>query len=194
VHLGPSCASATIGAVWTSLASGVIGALVVALIFYGTRIPGDVAEHDRLITERDEDLSSWVADRHTELERAHRKAIKKMAPVGLLWSSERHYQLSMLNEAALHEWRDEERAAARFRAALLARETFAHRWWRHLLGGVTPELSGVTRADPILDQWVTVRDSDGNQITVDDPRARSPESVTTLDLGKASPPPPERER
>jgi hypothetical protein len=174
---------------WASLSSGVIGAVAIAVIFYGARIPGDVAKHDRLIRERDEDLSSWVADRHTDLERAHREAIKKMAPGGLLWSSERHHQLSMLNEAALHEWRDEERAAARFRAALLARETLAHRLWRRLLRDETPGLSAITRADPILDQWVTVRDSDGNQVTVDDPRFRSPESAATHELGKASPPP-----
>lgn len=174
---------------WTSLASGVIGALTIALIFYAAKIPGDVAQHDRLIEERDEDLSSWIADRHTELDRAHRKAIQEMSPDGLLWSGERHHRLSMLNEAALHEWRDEERAASRFKSELLARETQGHRLWRGLRARPVPSLTAIARADPLLDQWVEVRNSDGGQVTVDDPRKRTPESAASLDLAKASPPP-----
>jgi hypothetical protein len=66
------------------MAIAVVGGVSVALVLLIAKAPGDVARHDRLLAERDEDLDSWLADTEVDLDRELRQITEELGKVGLL--------------------------------------------------------------------------------------------------------------
>jgi hypothetical protein len=161
-----------------SLVIGIAGGVGVALVLWLVRAPGEVRDHDRLLAERDEDLGTWVADEHLELERELGRILERLSAQNLLWSSTRLAQRAGAKEQVLHAYRDQERQARRFRAELEAREEWPHKVWRKLRGGPLPTLTASERVQPILDVWREAESYEGSPICeVSDPTRRTLETA-----------------
>jgi hypothetical protein len=171
---------------WFALiVSGALGAFVAAflgLLVWLSRIPGQLDEHDRAARELDEDLATWLADRHVKLKRELRTVDSGLAARNAFHSGERGCQSGLTKESALHEYRDEERKAKRTLDALRDRETWLHRLVRWCSRS-RPELELLTpvKAVPLLDVWrlpasrhLTPTDTPA---PVDDPTARTLEGA-----------------
>lgn len=156
----------------------IIGGATVALIIWLTKIPGDVRSHDRLIRERDEDLSTWLADEKLSVDRELATLLDELAARNLVFSGARLSGGVRIKEAALQRWRDQERSAHRARAELEGHEEWPHRVWRFLLKRRLPILTAPTRGKPILDHWRAPESyEDSPEAPVSDPTTRTVETA-----------------
>jgi len=144
------------------IAGGATGATLT--ILYGAvqrfrAVPGEVDEHDRLARARDDDLAQWVADDHMRLTREMRGISNQMAAPGEGQGSQFHSgahgrALAHAKERALHAYRDQEREAQRFVAALAAAEIWVHRDQRRQTDKESGlKLTALARVQPVLDCW-----------------------------------------
>ena len=144
----PTWAVAVLGAVIGATAAW---AFAVGDRFFCAR--REVAENDRAVADHDEDLASWVSDRHLRLRRDVGRLASELNARGLFHSGELGYQLALAKETALHEYRDELRRVERAVAARREAEGRFHRVWRRLLGRSFQSPTASERAQPVLDTW-----------------------------------------
>ena len=159
-----------------ALATAVVGGLTLALVLLLAKVPHDVARHDRLLAERDEDLDSWLADTKLGLDRHLREITNDLVKQNLLYSGERNWRRVKAKEDALHRWRDEERGARRFRAELEERETLAHQFYRWYLRRPRPlrPLETPVAAAALIAHWRSPEYYEGSPVLqVDDPTQRT---------------------
>jgi hypothetical protein len=133
------------------------------LIAHGARFwsaRSEIADHDRSVDERDEDLESWVSDRSMVLRRELRKITEwhngedeQGRPRNLHYSGAHAEALAQAKERALHEYRDQERQALRDVAKLHEGEGRFHAFWRRQKRIGPPELTAHHRVQPALDYW-----------------------------------------
>ncbi|MGD0272243.1 MAG: hypothetical protein ABSB96_00695 [Gaiellaceae bacterium] len=116
------------------------------------RARGEIATHDRLTAEHDEDLASWISDRHLLLRRQLSAMTAKENARGLYSSGDHGRALAELKEQALHEYRDQLRMHDRALATLYEREGRMHRYWRRR-GKPRPAMTAPKRGAPVLDAW-----------------------------------------
>ena len=141
-----------------------------------------MASHDQFVDERDEDLSSWVADRSLALRRELAAKTEELNKRNLFRSSTHGEVLARLKERALHEYRDQERQARRDIAVVRQREDWKHRFWRSR-GQPSPELTAPARAQWILRAWRSDVVSAGPKVEVVDPTKRTlEETPRTLNM------------
>ncbi len=162
------------GAIGTVLAA----ALTLAGRFIRAR--SEVITHDRAVSEHDQDLASWVSDRHLLLRRDIAVTTEEMNQPdrNLFYSGAHANALALLKEQALHQYRDELRRVQRSVAALREREGQMHERWRRWDTRSFPTLDTPAKAQPILDTWrssITRHGSD--QIEVHDPTRRDLDDV-----------------
>lgn len=143
------------GEPWThsfliAVAGGVTVA-VVGLLAAGwaafRRARGEIATHDRLTAEHDEDIASWISDRHLLLRRQLDAMTAAMNKKKLFRSGAHGKALAELKEQALHEYRDQLRMHDRALAALYEREGWMHRYWRRR-GRPRPSMTALERERP----------------------------------------------
>lgn len=136
-----------------SLLTGVAGGVALALVVYGARIPFEVRNHDRLIRDRGEDLSTWVSDTKPALDWRLIQIAAGLAARGMLQSGELNWMRARAKEQTLHAYRDQERAAERFIAEIELRDTWAHRVYRFFAARPQPSLSAPETTERVLDSW-----------------------------------------
>lgn len=139
-----------------ALAGGAVGSLLTAALAVGGRLLAarrEIDATDRFVSERDEDLASWVADRSLALERELAEKTEELNKENLFYSSTHGVALARLKERALHQYRDQERQAQRDIALAKERESWMHAFWRRQRGQPFPTLTAPTRAQPVLDAW-----------------------------------------
>jgi hypothetical protein len=131
------------------------GSVATALALAGRSLflPSDVRANDADVAERDEALSTWVADRHVALRAELTGTRNRMASERQLYSGALNRQLAHAKAMALHEYRDEERRARRDVAVIRAREGTLHRIWRNLRKQPFPMLETPAKAQPVLNTW-----------------------------------------
>ncbi len=168
-----------------SLAAGAIGSLVTIVVAFAARlstVPREVARHDRLVAERDDDLELWVADQHVRLRRELDHERRELAARNALNSGEYAYRLGLVKERSLHSYRDQEQLARRDVAAIYDREGWLHGAWRAIRGRPRHTLDTPAKVTPILDVWRTPPSRPGSAPTseaplLNDPTARSVEAI-----------------
>jgi hypothetical protein len=160
-----------------ALAAGAIGSVLTALLGLSGRLlhaRREIKANDRFVAERDEDLSSWVADRSLALERELAEKTEELNKENLFHSGTHGTALARLKERALHEYRDQERQAQRDVALVQDRETWIHAFWRRRRGQPFPTLSAIERAQPLLNSWrSSVTRHGSSPIEVTDPTRRT---------------------
>jgi hypothetical protein len=164
----------------SNLIAGAIGSLVTLTIAFVVRLaaaPGEIRSHDRRVTERDEDLAQWIADRNVSLLRELQAKRGFLSAEGMFNSGEYGYQIGALKGRALHEWRDQERQARRDVDAIHDREGHLHRFVRALRRTPQLRLTAPGRAAPVLAAWRAPLkrhlQSNETPLPIDDPTART---------------------
>jgi len=166
---------------------GSVGVLLPAAA-RATSIPTEVRVHDAAIADRDQQLGTWIADRHDDLGReckAHRERLP--LPTDNLTGEQHDGMVTNINETiasarelALHQYRDEERRAVLDRARILAAEGWAHRMWRRRPWGREPARPLLTpeEAESLLNLWrrASILGA-GRPTPVSDPTKRTLQSV-----------------
>lgn len=156
----------------TALVGGAVGFLLGALA-RALGIPGDVRTHQAAIADRDDQLASWIADRHYALQRKCQE-VRAREPTA---SKATDQHVADARAAALHEYRDESRRARLDVATILASEGWAHRLYRRATRQGSPQLKSPECAEPLLDAWrrpsgmsggSTVWPDDATQRTLED--------------------------
>jgi hypothetical protein len=108
---------------------------------------------------------------------------KQLAARQALESGEYAYQLGLLKERALHQWRDQERQARSEVAAIYDTEGILHSLWRHVAGNTRKSLATPQAAETVLGAWRAPPTSPGDSkrgttgAPIDDPTARTLERV-----------------
>lgn len=141
---------------YIALAGGSVGALLTAAVGLGGRVaavPAEIEQNDLDAASRNEDLETWVADRHHSLTAERRGIRNRMAAEGQGNSGALGNALAFPKEKALHEYRDEERRARREIEAIAGRENWLHARWRARSGNPRPSLTAADRAHPVLQSW-----------------------------------------
>ncbi len=129
-------------------------AFTLAALARALGVPNEVRLHNADTAERDDSLSTWVADRHyalgreTDAVRAQAQASPKLMDLTHLDAS-----LAAAKGRALHEYRDEERRARLDLARIRAGERWMDRVWRRVRRKPFPTLTTPEKAVPILEQW-----------------------------------------
>jgi len=156
-----------------AIAGGAIGTVVLIVVTGGSRFlraRWEIAEHDRLVAEHDEDLASWVSDRTLNLRREIAQTTEDLNKENLFYSSTHAKALSLAKERALHAYRDELRRVRRALHAMRDAERGSHTYWRRRLGRPFPDLRAPSRAEPVLDAWrASVTRHGGSAASVLDP-------------------------
>jgi hypothetical protein len=184
ITVGASDSTNGLATLAVALIGGAIGSVLTALFGLGARMLGarrEVAAHDRFVSERDEDLASWVSDRSLALTREIETQVKALAARGAFTSGETNYSIALLKERALHEYRDQERQAERDVALIRDTETWMHTRWRSRDGLPFPELGTPEAAEPVLGAWrSSVTRYDGPTEVVDPARRTLEATVQEL--------------
>ena len=132
-------------------------------------IPSDCRGHDAAVSDRDEALATWIADRDYLLRREC-KGLRDSAPTappaadpaGVYGQDQERFERAMekldrkiadAKSQALHEYRDEARRARLDVANVIANEGWAHRAWRRLARQPVPALQTPDAARPVLEAW-----------------------------------------
>lgn len=159
----------------STIAAGAIGSLITIVVAFAARlatVPREVAAHDRRVAEREEDLSQWVADRDVWLRRRLDAARAKLAARGMLQSGEYGFRLGLLKEAALHEYRDQQRQAERDVDLIYDAEGWLHGAWRAIRRQPRRALNAPERVEPVLAAWRAPLTRGGTTAPIDDPTDR----------------------
>lgn len=141
---------------YIALAGGSVGALLTAAIGFGgrlTAVPAEIKQNDLDAASRNEDLETWVADRHFSLIAERRGIRNRMAAEGQGTTGALGNALAYPKQMALHEYRDEERRVRREIEAIAGRENWLHSVWRKRTGNPRPSLTAADRAHPVLQSW-----------------------------------------
>lgn len=140
-----------------ALAAGAIGAIITALLAFGgrlARVGAEIEANDRALRILDRNLETWVSDASIDLVRKLRSIRNDLNARGLFHSGEYGYQIALAKEAALHRYRDQERAAQAQADEIRAREGRIHgfvRAWR--FKSLDIELRAPEHVLPVLDRW-----------------------------------------
>jgi len=156
-----------------AILGGSVGVLLGALA-RALGIPSDVRAHDAAVADRDEALSTWVADREQALRRecsAFREAVgpppgvkpTPLTPEHSFWeqasadfdqaAAEADPTIAEARGIALLQYREEGRRARLDVSAILAAEGWGRRAYRKVTGQTAPILTTPQRAAPMLDAW-----------------------------------------
>jgi hypothetical protein len=179
-----------------AVVGGSVGVLIPTAV-RGLTIPADVRLNDEAIRDRDEQLGTWVADRHVKLSKDC-KALRAIGDPGttpqekadaMRFTGYAHTPAHLndviadVRAQALHEYRDEERRAKIDRARALASEGWAHRALRRLSNAPAPALKSPVRATPLLDLWRKPSGLGGGaMVTPDDATQRTLDAVLNARL------------
>jgi len=129
-------------------------AFTLAALAQALAVPNEVRLHNADAADRDDSLSTWVADRHYALQRemdairAQARASPKLMDLTALDAG-----LAAAKGRVLHEYRDEERRARLDLARIRAGEGWMDRVWRRVRRKPFPTLTTPEKAVPVLEQW-----------------------------------------
>jgi hypothetical protein len=139
------------------LAAGAIGSLITisaALLVRLIGVPREIGSHDRRARERDSDLAQWTADRDLALRRELEATRRALAARGALSSGDYPWELGLVKERALHEWRDQALTAKRDVAAIYDREGWLQDQFRRMRKQPAISLDRtLTAASTVLNCW-----------------------------------------
>ena len=130
----------------------------------------DLRDHDRLVTECDEDLEQWVADDHHRLKQELRKINANHAERKAFHSTFRLQERADAKSHALHHFRDQERRARRLLAEVMVGEGWMHRVCRLVSHHPARTLTAPERVRPILDKWRQPEEAEGGKAPAVEPR------------------------
>jgi hypothetical protein len=127
----------------------IIGTLLVERLY---NVPRDIRRNDELISNRDEDLRTWIEDDDAELRKQHlvimaREARKSAGPDYSL------VEYQQLKDQVAHRYRDQLRDAERTVRDLALSEQLPHRFARRFLRKPLPELTAPQLKAATLDHW-----------------------------------------
>jgi hypothetical protein len=170
-----------------ALAGGAVGSILTAALAFGARLlvaRREIDATDRFVADRDDDRTSWVADRSLALERELAAKTEELNKENLFYSGAHGTALALIKERAPHEYRDQERQAERDVALARERETWLHAFWRRLRGRPFPKLTTPQRAQTVLDAWRSsvTRHGDSPIEVVDPTRRTLDEAIQDVQL------------
>ena len=157
-----------------ALAGGAAGAAIATL----ARVPWMVRTHNRLVSEYDEELGSWVADESVRLRRELKRTTRRFSESGQQGERAHAQALAQVKEESLRAYRDSELAAKHRRAALRDGEGWQHDLWRWVtVRGQLPPLRMPRKVKPLIDTWREPVSFGEISVQVNDPTSRDVDDI-----------------
>jgi hypothetical protein len=146
--------------VLTELLAPVVAVVLTSMYLSARGAGGQIAEHDRLVANLNEDLRRWVHDRD-RVAQARMSEIRQQAnAMGVIRGGALAEAAGKVYRRVLHEYRDEATRKIRQRDELTSSEGRAHAWRRERRRTPMPELRLPPDCEKLLATWRAKADED----------------------------------